>query len=162
MPAYLPPFSLIVASSFKILISSRLCRFTYFKVVRVMCRCDLYTACSEFLIYIFICDDRNLSVCQRQASASYRRYPYNAHPSDLLQLPYHPAVFPVWWLRSLQTSFFSNDRIIDMPEMSFLFFMLYLCVRNGCLTYRTPVDDPGTFVDISLFIEINKYFLNCF
>jgi hypothetical protein len=49
-----------------------------------------------------------------------------------------------------------------MPEMSFLLYMLYLCVRNGCLTYRTPVDDPGTFVDISLFIEIDKYFLNCF
>ena len=29
---------------------------TYLKIVRVMGRCDLYTSCSEFFVYIFIGD----------------------------------------------------------------------------------------------------------
>ena len=31
-----------------------------------MGRCDLYTSCSEFFVYIFIGDHRNLSVCERK------------------------------------------------------------------------------------------------
>ena len=34
------------------------------EVVRVMCRCDLYTSCSKLLVNIWICDNRDLSVSQ--------------------------------------------------------------------------------------------------
>ena len=54
-----------------------------------------------------------------------------------------------------------SDRIIDVPEMSSLLLMLYLCIRDGRMTYRTPVNDSGTFVDVSFLIETGKYFQNC-
>ena len=38
--------------------------------------------------------------------------------------------------------------------------MYNLRVRNRSLAYRTPVDDPGTFVNISFLIETDKYLLN--
>ena len=37
--------------------------------------------------------------------------------------------------------------------------MLYFRIGKGCLAYRTPVDDPGTFVDISFFIKAYEHFL---
>ncbi len=53
-----------------------------------------------------------------------------------------------------------GDGIVDMPEMPRLFFMLHLRVGDGSLTYRTPVNDPGTFINIPFFIQTDKYFLN--
>ena len=38
----------------------------HLEVVRVMCRCDLYTSCSKLLVNIWICDNRDLSVCKWQ------------------------------------------------------------------------------------------------
>ena len=46
-------------------------------------------------------------------------------------------------------------------KMSSLLLMLYLCIRDGRMTYRTPVNDSGTFVDVSFLIETGKYFQNC-
>ncbi len=43
-----------------------------------------------------------------------------------------------------------------MPEKSVLILMLNLCIRNRSLAYRTPVDDPGAFVDIAFFIKLDK------
>ena len=47
-----------------------------------------------------------------------------------------------------------------MPEKPVLVLMLYLCVRNRGLAHRTPVDNTGTFIDISLFIQLNEHLLN--
>ena len=55
----------------------------------------------------------------------------------------------------------SYDRVLDVPEMSCLFLMLNLCIGKRSLTYRTPVDDSGTFVDKSFFMETNEYFFDC-
>jgi len=38
--------------------------------------------------------------------------------------------------------------------------MLNFCVRKGSLTYRTPVDDSGTFVDKSFFVKTKEYFFD--
>ena len=38
--------------------------------------------------------------------------------------------------------------------------MLYFRIRQRSLAYRTPVDDPGSFIDISLFIQLDKDVLN--
>ena len=51
-----------------------------------------------------------------------------------------------------ETSLFPYDRVINVPEKSVLILMLNLCIRDGSLAYRTPVDDSGTFVDIAFFI----------
>ena len=47
-----------------------------------------------------------------------------------------------------------------MPEMSRLLLVLHLCIRDGGLTHRAPVDDPGTFVNVSLFVQTDKYLQN--
>ena len=39
---------------------------SYLKIVRVMCRCDLYNTGTKFHIYIIIGNDRNLTVYDRQ------------------------------------------------------------------------------------------------
>ena len=36
--------------------------------------------------------------------------------------------------------------------------MLYLRVGNGCLADRTPVDDTGSLVNVSFFVQLDKYF----
>ena len=45
---------------FKIMTQSHL------KIVRIMCRSDFYNTGTKFHIYIIICDDRNLTVYDRQ------------------------------------------------------------------------------------------------
>ena len=49
-----------------------------------------------------------------------------------------------------------------MPEMAFLLFMFHLSIRQGRLALRTPVDDPGAFVYISLLVQADKHFLHGF
>ena len=39
--------------------------------------------------------------------------------------------------------------------------MLYFCVGDGSLAYGTPVDNTGTFVDVSLLIELAEYLQHC-
>ena len=126
--------------------------FAYFEVIRVMCRCDLNAARSEFFIYIFVSDHRDLTVSKRQFQ----------HLADQIFIS---LIFRVYCNCSIsekclrtgscdlyETSFFSCDRIIDVPEKSILILMLNFCVRNRSLAYRTPVDDSGAFVDISFFV----------
>ena len=48
-----------------------------------------------------------------------------------------------------------------MPEMAGLLLIDNFRVGNGCLTFRTPVDNPVIFVNISFFIELYENFLNC-
>ena len=45
--------------------------FSNLKVVRVMCRCDLYAAGSEFLVNIGIRNDRNLTVYDRKLNSFF-------------------------------------------------------------------------------------------
>ena len=47
-----------------------------------------------------------------------------------------------------------------MPKKSILFLMLYLSIRNRSLTNWTPVDNAGSFINISFFIQFGKYFQN--
>ena len=122
------------------------------EIVRVMSRRDLYTSCSEFFVYIFISDHRNLSVCQRKFQ----------HLADeifvtLIFRVYSNSSITQQSLRTCscdlyETSLFPYDRVIDVPEISVLVFMLNFCIRDGSLAYRTPVDNSGTFVDVAFFI----------
>ena len=45
-----------------------------------------------------------------------------------------------------------------MPEKSVLFLMLYFRIRQRSLADRTPVDDTGSFIDVTFFIKADKYF----
>ena len=130
------------------------------KVVRIMCRCDLYTAGSEFFVNILISNYRDLSVCKRQL-----QHLANQILVSLIFRIYCNCSITQKCLRTCgcdlnETSFLSYDGIIDVPEKSVLVLMHNLCIRNRGLAYRTPVDDPGAFVDISFLIKTDKYFLN--
>ena len=40
--------------------------------------------------------------------------------------------------------------------------MLYFCIWKRSFTFWTPVDDSGSFVNISFLIQVDKYFFNSF
>ena len=115
--------------------------FSYLEIVRIMCRCDLYTACSELFIYVRICDNRNLPVCTWKLQSFS-----NDILIALIIRVYSYGCISEKCLRTCccdlyESAFLANYRIVDMPEKSFLLLMLYLCVRDRCFTYRTPVYD---------------------
>ena len=132
--------------------------FSDFKVVRVVSRCNLNSTCSEFFVYIIICNDRNLSVCQRQKTF----FSYDIFVSLIIRM-YCDCRISKHCLRTccrnLKEIICSNDRIFDMPEESILLFMLYFRIRKRCLTYRTPVNNTGTFVNKSFLMQADKYLL---
>ena len=130
------------------------------EVIGVMCRCNLNAACSEFLVNILIGNNRDLSVCKRK----FQHLAYKVLISLILRV-YSNCCIAEKCLRTCgcdlnETSFLTYDRIIDVPEKSVLVLMYNLCIRNRSLAYRTPVDDSGTFVNISFLIETDKYLLN--
>ena len=136
--------------------------FSYFKVIRVMCRCDLYTSGSELFVYIRIGDHRNLTVGQRQ----FQHLSYQIFISVIFRV-YRYCGISQKCLRTgrcdlYEFSFFSNYRVVNVPEKSVLILMFYLRVRDRGLAYRTPVDDTGSFVDISFVVQTDKYFLHRF
>ena len=129
----------------------------HLKVIGVMGRCDLYSAGSEFFIYIGIRHDRDFFAHQRQDCF----LSYDVFVALIIRM-YGDGCIAQHGLRTggcdLQEIIGSHDRILDMPEMSVLFLMLNFRVGKGCLTYRTPVDDPGALIDIAFLIQADKYF----
>ena len=47
-----------------------------------------------------------------------------------------------------------------MPEMACLILIFYFCIGNGCVTYRTPVDDSCTLVNPAFFMHFTENFRN--
>ena len=115
--------------------------FSHFKVIGVMGRCDLHTSGTEFFIHIFVCHNRDLPVCQRQL----QHFTNQVFVSVILGINCNSRISQKGlWTRGCDlyiASFLSDDRVIDVPEKSVLILMLYLRVRDRCLTYRTPVDN---------------------
>ena len=133
---------------------------SYLEIVRVMSRRDLYAAGSELFVYIRVSDHRDFSVCQWKLQSLSDE----VFVSVIIRIDCHCRITK----QSLRTGGCDlhittsvSNRIIDVPEMSSLLLMLYLCIRDGRMTYRTPVNDSGTFVDVSFLIETGKYFQNC-
>ena len=131
--------------------------FAYLKVVRIVSRRDLHRSGSELLIYIIVRHDRDLPADQRQDYI----FPDNITISLIIRM-YRDRSITEHGFRTgrcdLQEPVSPCDRILDMPEMSLLLLMLHLSVRKGCLAFRTPVDDPGTLVNISFVIQADKHF----
>ena len=131
------------------------------KIVRIVCRCDLYTAGSEIFIYIRIRDHRDLTIGQRQL----QHLAYNILVALIFRIDCHGCIAKQR-LRTCgcdlyKSSFFANNRIIDVPEEAVLFLVYNLCIGNGCLTDRTPVYDTGTTIHISFFIQLAEYLCDC-
>ena len=133
--------------------------FAYFKVIRIMCRCNFYTSCSKFFVNILIRNNRDLTVSQRQ----FQHFADQIFVSFIIRIDCNCSIsekcFRTCSCDLYKSAFLTYDRIINVPEKSVLILMFYLCIRDGSLAYRTPVDDSGTFVNISFLIQTDKYFL---
>ena len=44
-----------------------------------------------------------------------------------------------------------------MPEMSCLFLIFYLSIRNGSIADRTPVDNTAALIDPAFFVHFAEY-----
>ena len=134
---------------------------SYFKVVRVVCRRDLYDTGSKFHIYVIIRNQRNLAVNQWKD----KHFSNQIFVSFIVWIDSHRRISQKSFrtgCRQIDITASIRKRIAQMPEMSLLIFVLYLGIGNGCQTMRAPVDDTLTAVDQSFIIKFYKYFLNGF
>ena len=132
--------------------------FSYFKVVRVVCRCNFNASGSELFVYVSICDNRDLTVGQRKL----QHFSYDICISFILRVDSHCGISEQS-LRTggcdlYETAFLANYRVVNVPEMACLLLIFNLCIRNGGLAYRTPVDDAASLVDPAFFIQTAEYF----
>ncbi len=99
----------------------------YLEVIGIVRRSDLNRTGPEFLIYIIICHDRDLSVHQRE----YSLLPYDILVSVIVRM-YCDRRIAQHGLRTsgrnLKELIRSCDRILDMPEEAVLLLMLNLCI----------------------------------
>ena len=131
--------------------------FSYFVVVRVVCRSYFNNACTEFSVNIRIADNGDFFVDQRKDNA----FSYELVISFIFRM-YCNCSISEHCFRSCCSKFQELIRscygVFDMPEMSCHINMVYLCVRYCCLTFRTPVDKLFASVDITFVIETYKCF----
>ena len=131
-----------------------------------MCRCDLYNAGSELSVYIGVCDNRNHTVHDRQkyALADQMLIPLvigmDCHRS-ISQHRLGTGRRKGQELRCARRSVIVHDRILDVPEMTRLLLIFHLCIGDGGVADRTPVDDAGALVDIAFLMHLDKDFRNC-
>ena len=132
---------------------------SYLKVVRVMRRCDLHDARSEFHIYIIIGDQRDLTVNQRQD----QRLADEITIALILRIDCHSRIAEQRLRtrrRELHRTASVLERIAEMPEMSLLILVFHLRIGDGGQAVRTPVDDPLAAIDQSLLIEVEKHLVD--
>ena len=133
---------------------------SHFKVIGVVCRGDLHTPSSKILVYVWIPDDRYLSVCQRKLQG----FADKVCVSLVLRIHSNRCVPQhCFWSGSCNLNKLTApcDGISDMPKVARLLRMFYLCIRDRCLAYGAPVYDSGAFVNISFVIEFYKHFFHC-
>ena len=97
------------------------------KVIRVMCRSNLNCTCSEFFVYIIICHNWNLSVSQRKQTL----LAYDIFISLIIRMYCNGSISQHGFRTGscdLQIIIRSDNWILNMPEISFLLLMLYLCI----------------------------------
>ena len=139
--------------------------FSYFKVIRVMCRSDLYNAGTKFHIYIGIRNDRNLTVYNRQQNLSANQMlitlvgRVNCNRT-VAQHGFRTGGRKFQKFCRAYLSIFIDQRIFDMPEMTSLLFVYNLCIRNRSFADRTPVADSVSFINPAFFVHAAEYFRN--
>ena len=130
------------------------------KVVGVMGRCNLNHAGTEFHVHVLVRHDGDFAVDKGQ---------HNRLAHDVL-IPvvrriYRQSRIAQHGLRTgggelNKTPLLAHYRIFHMPEMALLLHMLYLCVGDGGLANRAPVDDAVALVNVALVVELYKHFLH--
>ena len=132
----------------------------HFKVVRVVCRCDLYHAGSEVHFHIIVCHNGDLTVYQRQDQC----LSHQIFVAFIVGVDCYGSIAQQGFRtggRQFQISAAVLQRIPQMPEMPCLHFVFYFCIGNGSQTLRAPVDDTFAAVDQTFLVVLDKYFLDC-
>ena len=132
---------------------------THLEVVRVMARRGLNAAGTEFHIDIIVGEDRNFAIHDRQDTGLANQM--------LVTLVVGVDCNTGIAHEGLRTGGCNNevlvgilDRILDVPQLAGLGFVLNLSVRQCGCTVRAPVDDTAALVDQTLFVQVYKDFLN--
>ena len=132
---------------------------THFKVVRVVCRCDLYHAGSEVHFHIIVCHNRDLTVYQRQDQC----LSHQIFVAFIVGVDCYGSIAQQGFRtggRQFQIAAAVLQRIPQMPEMPCLHFIFYFCIGNGSQTLRAPVDDTFAAVDQTFLVVLDKHFLD--
>ena len=102
--------------------------FTNLKIVRIVSGSNLNNTSSEFLINIAVCDNRYLSICKWKVYFLSNKICI----SFIIRINSKCRITKkcLWTSSSYLyiSSFFTNYRIIDMPEMSCLLLVFNLCI----------------------------------
>ena len=139
--------------------------FPDFVVVKVVCRGDLHAAGAFFHVSVFIANDRNAAVDQRQNNefadqifitrifrvngyAGITQYGFRTSGSD------DQVIFTVCGFRAV------SQRIADVPHGAFRLAVFHFQVRNSGAQFRVPVDQTLATVDQIFFVQANKDFFH--
>ena len=100
---------------------------SYFKVIRIMCRCNLNRTCSKLFINVSICNNRNFLIYKRKQY----HLSYNILVTLVIRMNCNSSISK-HSLRAcccdLKEAVRSYDRIFNVPEMSRLFLMFYFSI----------------------------------
>ncbi len=134
-------------------------------VVEIMCRGNFYATGTKSRINITICDDRDRAFGQRQTQMTSDqvtitlvfRMNRNRH------IPQHGFRAGSGNDQSLMltTSFLLFERIKDMPERTLFFNRNHFQIRDCCLQYRIPVDQPLAAIDQPFPVKAHEYLGHC-
>ena len=132
---------------------------TDLEVIRIMSRSNLNTACSEVHFNIFIRNDGNLPVDDRQN----KRFADNILVSLVVRVDGNGSITE-HCLRSccckLEVTASVLERIAKMPEVTCLILVFNLSVGDRSQTVRTPVYYTLATVDKSFIIKVYENLFN--
>ena len=136
------------------------------KVVRVVSRGNLNNTGSEFPVNVGVGNNGNHTIHDRQHYTLANQMLI----SLILGMNGHCCIAQHGLgtgggkgqeFRGAGSTIIVHDGVLDMPEMTGLLLILYLGVRDGGITYGTPVDDTGALVDVTFLMHLYEYFGNC-
>ena len=133
---------------------------TDFVVVRVMRGGDFHHACALFHVGVFVADNRNFAVRQRQHHMAAvqvgiaRVSGVNRH-GGVAEHGFGAGGCQFQHLARLL------HRVQQMPEVSFLLLIFHFRVRNRALAARAPVDQPVAAVNQPLFVQADEHLTHC-
>ena len=130
---------------------------TNLKVIRIVGRRDLYHTSTKFHIHIIIRDQRNFTMYD----GKHQLFTHHIFIPVIFWIYRHSSISQQCLRpggRQIDISAAIGKRIAQMPEMTFLVFVLYLCIRDGRQTVGTPVNDTFSPVNQPFIIQFYKDF----
>ena len=130
---------------------------THLEVVRVVCRRNLHRTGSLLRIRILICNHRNLPVQNRQVYV----------------LAHQVLISLIAWMnrngniaehgfrtRCGHDNSFSaiHSRVAEIPILSVFVLVLYLCIRQGRLAARAPVNQAVSAINPAFVVQVDEEF----